>query len=84
MTSFNCDSQTAVDHILETERARRRYVRTRFGRDINDPHLYDLLINTDQMTPTAVARLIVEALRDRIASLRQNQEMRHPQGMTPC
>jgi cytidylate kinase len=72
MNLLNCDAEAAVAHILETERARRRYVKTRFGRDIDDPHLYDLVINTDRMTPMAVAHLIAEALRDRLAELRQD------------
>lgn len=75
MKLLNCDPETAVAHILDTERARRRYVRTRFGRDLNDPHLYDLVINTDQMTALAVAHLIVDALRDRGEAWRQGQEM---------
>ena len=74
MKMLQCDPGAAVAHILETERARRRYVRTRFGRDINDPHLYDLVINTDRMTPTAVAHLIAGALQDRVAALRPREE----------
>ena len=83
MKMLNCDLGTAVTHILDTERARRRYVRTRFGRDIDDPHLYDLVINTDQMTPMAVAHLIVEALRDRVAALRMDQETQFAPVMMP-
>jgi Cytidylate kinase-like family len=55
----------AAFHIRETDHARRRFVRTRFGQDIDDPHIYDLVINRDRMTSAAVARLIVESPRNR-------------------
>lgn len=70
MKLLQCDAVTAAAHIRKTDRGRRRYVKTRFGQDVDDPHLYDLVINTDRMTPMAVARLIVEALRNRLLDLR--------------
>ena len=70
MKLLQCDAVTAAAHIRKTDRGRRRYVKTRFGQDVEDPHLYDLVINTDRMTPMAVARLIVEALRNRLLDLR--------------
>ena len=65
MQLLNCDVAAAAAHIRKADRARRRFVRTRFGEDVDDAHLYDLVINTDRMTPIAVAHLIVEALRRR-------------------
>lgn len=65
MQMMQCDAATAAAHIRRTDRARRRFVRTRFGEDVDDPHLYDLVVNTDRLTPVDVARLIVEALRSR-------------------
>ena len=56
---------------METDHARQRFVRTRFGQDIDNPLLYDLVVNTDRMTPIAVARLIVEALRHRVLDLKE-------------
>jgi cytidylate kinase len=66
---LNCDAAAAAAHNRETDLARHRYVKARFGRDIDDPHHYDLTINTDRLTPAAVARLIVEALHGRLADL---------------
>ena len=69
MKLLNCDAVAAAAHNRETDLARHRYVKARFGRDIDDPHLYDLVINTDRMSPAAVARLIIDALHGRLADL---------------
>jgi cytidylate kinase len=70
MQLLQCDAAAAAAHIRKTDRGRQRFVRTRFDEDVDDPHLYDLVINTDRMTPPAVARLIIEALRNRILDLK--------------
>jgi cytidylate kinase len=69
MRLLNCDAAAATAHIRKTDRARRRFVRMRFGRDPDDPHLYDLVINTDRTSPGAVARLVLEGLRNRMLDL---------------
>ena len=35
--------------IERTDLGRRRFVKSHFGRDIDDPHTYDLVINTDRI-----------------------------------
>ncbi len=69
MRILNCSEATARAYILENDRGRERFLRTRFDREIGDAHLYDLVINTERMAPATSARLIVEALRDRVAGL---------------
>ncbi|MFA5057142.1 MAG: cytidylate kinase family protein, partial [Opitutaceae bacterium] len=71
MALLGCDAAAAAAHIRKTDRARRRYVKTRFGRDIDDTHLYDLVINTERISPASAASLIVAALRDRLTGLRE-------------
>ena len=45
---------------------RRRYVKSHFGKDIDEPTLYDLVINKDRLTDMTVVRMIVDlALRRR-------------------
>jgi cytidylate kinase len=68
MAQQNCDAATAEAALLNTDRARQRYAQTNFGQDLDDPHAYDLVINTDQITPATAARLVVCALRDRIGA----------------
>lgn len=78
MRLLNLDVAAATAHIRKSDRARRRFVRTRFGQDPADPHLYDLVVNTDRMTPGAVARIILEGLRNRMRDL----EAASPPGST--
>jgi len=56
------DRASAAAEIDGADQARRRYVRTNFGRDIDDPHTYDLVINTSRLSPAEVARLVVDGL----------------------
>jgi cytidylate kinase len=43
-------------------------VQTNFGQDINDPRLYDLVINTDRIPPATAAQLVLNAMEDRVAA----------------
>jgi hypothetical protein len=36
---------------------------------VDDPHLYDLVINTDRISAATTAHIIVSSLRDRLAGL---------------
>jgi len=49
----------------DVDRGRRDFVRKFFHRDVNDPHLYDLVIAVDRLGPDAAARLITSAWRGR-------------------
>jgi cytidylate kinase len=48
-----------------TDLARRRFVKTKFGTDIDDPHTYDLVVNTDLMPPETVAAVVMEGFKQR-------------------
>lgn len=48
-------------------------MKTRFGSDVGDPHLYDLVINTDRISAATTARIIVDSLRDRLSDLQSGQ-----------
>ena len=63
---LNCTAAAALTHLERNDFARRRYVRTHFQQDIDNPCLYDLVINTARFSPDATARLVVEALHDRL------------------
>jgi cytidylate kinase len=62
--------EVSHDHLEKTDRGRQRHLKTRFRCDIDDPHLYDLVINTDRMTSETAARLMVEGVRNGLADLR--------------
>jgi len=58
------EARSEIEH---TDLGRRRFVKSHFGRDIDDPHTYDLVINTDQIGPQTAAALVMEALRQKAA-----------------
>ena len=47
------------------DRARRRYVKSNFGKDINDPLFYDLVINTDGYGNGSLCRMLRLALEEK-------------------
>jgi cytidylate kinase len=69
---LKCPRNQALDYIEKSDLARRRYVRAHFDHDLEDPHQYDLVINTDHLSPAAAARIVVEALHARLRSLEAN------------
>ena len=63
----HCSRDEARKALEETDRARERFVQANFGHDINDPCSYDLVINTERIRPSKAARLVVDAMLERIA-----------------
>ena len=55
------DEATARDRMDETERARARYFSRLYGRDVHDPALYHLAIDSTVLPVEVCVRLIVEA-----------------------
>ncbi|MBA3848530.1 MAG: hypothetical protein C0502_00860 [Opitutus sp.] len=66
-TALKLSREKAEAHIDRQDEARRRFVRSNFDQDIEDPHSYDLVINTDRVSAASAARLVVAALRERMA-----------------
>jgi cytidylate kinase len=56
----------AVDRIQREDLGRERYLRKHFGKDIADPLLYHLVINTDLVSLDNAARLIGELALNRV------------------
>jgi cytidylate kinase len=52
----------AAKYVHDQDLARKRYVRKYYSKDIDDPLLYDLVINTDELSYEEAARLIAEAV----------------------
>jgi len=61
----SCDVVTAQDIVETTDLARRRFVKTNFGADVEDPHTYDLVVSTERLSSKAVAAIVMEGLRQR-------------------
>ena len=64
-----CSRAEAEAFIRESDSARQRFVQTNFSADINDPHTYDLVINTDRISSASAAHLVLRALLERVAAL---------------
>jgi cytidylate kinase len=56
------DRNAALDFISREDLGRARYLRKYYGEDIDNPLLYHLVINTDQVGYQQTAKLIVEAM----------------------
>jgi cytidylate kinase len=54
--------QAAAEYVRERDLGRKRYVRKYYGKDIDDPLLYHLVINTDRVSYVEAARMIAEAI----------------------
>ncbi len=52
----------AAHWVEKTAHERRDFVKKSFGKDVTDPHLYDLVVNTSRMTVADSAEVIVAGL----------------------
>ena len=59
------DRKEASEYVRREDQGRKRYVEKYFASDIDDPLLYDLLINTDRVPYAEAGRLIAEAVYGR-------------------
>jgi cytidylate kinase len=55
---FSLDRKSAINYIKKKDEGRRRYLKDNFDKDIDDPLLYHLIINTDLVQYDEAARLI--------------------------
>ena len=56
--NLKCNDKEVEDIIYKEDKGRRGYLKQNFGKDIDDPLLYDLVINTDLVSLTQAASLI--------------------------
>lgn len=59
---FNLDQKAAFEYIKKKDDARRRYIKDNFDKNISDPLLYHVIINTDLIKYDEAARLIGNAV----------------------
>ncbi|HEU5003997.1 MAG TPA: cytidylate kinase-like family protein [Actinomycetota bacterium] len=57
------DEQEARRRLVATDRTREQYVRRFYSRDVHDPELYDLTLDTGETDLAACTGIIVEAAR---------------------
>ena len=56
------NNEDARRFVERTDHGRREFVRRFFHRDVDDPHLYDLVINVERVAPVGAAEQILAAL----------------------
>jgi hypothetical protein len=65
----NVDRKTALEIIQREDLGRERYLKKYFNQDVENPLIYDLVINTDLVTYDETARLIGDAALRRAETL---------------
>lgn len=65
MADRGLDRKQAREFIEKEDRGRTRYLREHFKAEIDDPLLYDLILNTDRISHEQAAALIAEAALSR-------------------
>ena len=62
MEIYNLNRKEAVDYIKKEDENRKEYIQAYFHKNIEDPQLYHLIINTSEMTYAQTADLICGAV----------------------
>jgi cytidylate kinase len=57
---YEVSLKEAKQLILKEDRGRKRYIKLHFGKDIDDPLLYDIVLNTDKLTDQAIVKIIAD------------------------
>jgi cytidylate kinase len=71
LKSVGFTESKAREFIKTSDHGRVRYLKKYFKTDINDPLLYDLVINTDRVPDDLAARLIGDALLARMKGIKE-------------
>jgi cytidylate kinase len=65
MTDLKLDEKEAKKEIVNSDSSRREFTRSYFHAELEDPVLYDLVINTKNLNFKAAASIIANALRNK-------------------
>lgn len=79
------DPDAAAAYVHEQDLRRKRYLKKYYGKDIDDPLLYDLVINVDRVPHEEAARIVAEAVAPTPAELEPvgGRRGEHPGGAPP-
>jgi cytidylate kinase len=61
----NISLDEASDYVKNNDLAQHSFVKSFLGEDVDDPKHYDIVCNTEKLTPTSVAKLIWRSLDQR-------------------
>ena len=71
----NLDQKSALRHLKKEDEGRRRYIKDNFDKDIDDPLLYHLIINTDRIDHNEAAQLIGDSVIRRFKLARREKQV---------
>ncbi|MEO8512388.1 MAG: cytidylate kinase-like family protein [Ignavibacteria bacterium] len=69
---YSLTLKQAEEYLIKEDHRRYDYVKKLFGVDLNDPHYYDIVINTDKLDPLEITAIIsnqVEILKEKLAMI---------------
>lgn len=69
MDLMGFDEKKAAAYIKECDENRKKYIKSYFNLDIEDPLLYHMMVNTDLLTHSGAAYLIAEAVVQKFSHL---------------
>jgi len=69
MQLLGLNEKDALNHIKKEDENRKKYIKSYFNSDIDDPLLYHLVLNTDLLTHKGAANLIAEAVVQKFSHL---------------
>jgi cytidylate kinase len=75
---YDMTLKQAGEYIRKEDQRRYEYVKKLFGIDLNDPHFYDLVINTDRLNSREIVALIadnIELLKEKLALSYNSREL---------
>ncbi len=75
---YSLTVKQAEEYIKKEDQGRYDYVKKLFGINLNDPHHYDLVINTDRLTTQEIAAMILEhmeVLKEKLAMIYHTEEL---------
>jgi cytidylate kinase len=78
MNEHSMSLKQAGEYIIKEDHQRREYVKKLFGVDVNDPHFYDLVVNTDNLGIQEITELVcisVLSLKQKIALYEHSEEL---------
>ena len=62
---FNLSKPKAMEYIAKEETSRKRYLKSHFFKDTDDPSLYHLIINTSKLSYQEAAEVIFNIVQKR-------------------
>jgi cytidylate kinase len=69
MSLLGLNEKEALNHIKKVDENRKKYIKSYFSADFDDPLLYHLVLNTDLLTHNGAANLIAEAVVQKFSHL---------------